>query len=46
MKPKREDVANKLTPKEISHSIISTIEMNDRGFVNELKYAEHLNNPA
>ena len=32
----REDVANKLTPKEISHSIISVIEMNDRGFVNEL----------
>jgi len=32
----REDVDNKLTPKEISHSIISTIEMNDRGFVNEL----------
>ena len=32
----REDVANKLTPKEISHSIISAIEMDDRGFVNEL----------
>ena len=32
----REDVDNKLTPKEISHSIISAIEMNDRGFVNEL----------
>ena len=32
----REDVANKLTPKEISHSIISIIEMDDRGFVNEL----------
>lgn len=32
----REDVNNKLTPKEISHSIISTIEMDDRGFVNEL----------
>ena len=32
----REDVENKLTPKEISHSIISAIEMDDRGFVNEL----------
>jgi 3-oxoacyl-[acyl-carrier protein] reductase len=32
----REDVDNKLSPKEISHSIISAIEMNDRGFVNEL----------
>ena len=32
----REDVANKLSPKEISHSIISAIEMDDRGFVNEL----------
>ena len=32
----REDVYNKLTPKEISHSIISAIEMDDRGFVNEL----------
>ena len=32
----REDVDNKLTPKEISHSIISVIEMADRGFVNEL----------
>ena len=32
----REDVVNKLTPKEISHSIISAIEMDDRGFINEL----------
>ncbi|MBT4217425.1 MAG: SDR family oxidoreductase [Flavobacteriales bacterium] len=32
----RRDVDNKLTPKEISHSIISAIEMDDRGFVNEL----------
>ena len=32
----REDVSNKLTPKEISHSIVSAIEMDDRGFVNEL----------
>ena len=31
-----EDVDNKLTPKEISHSIISAIEMDDRGFINEL----------
>tara|TARA_B100001758_G_C18409374_1_gene614499 strand:- start:1822 stop:2529 length:708 start_codon:yes stop_codon:yes gene_type:complete len=29
-------VENKLTPKEISHSIISALEMDDRGFVNEL----------
>ena len=32
----RQDVGNKLTPKEISHSIISAIEMDDRGFINEL----------
>ena len=32
----REDVDNKLTPREISHSIISAIEMDDRGFINEL----------
>ena len=32
----REDIANKLTPKEISHSIVSAIEMDDRGFINEL----------
>ena len=32
----RENVENKLTPKEISHSIISAIEMDDRGYVNEL----------
>ena len=32
----REEVHNKLTPKEISHSIISVIEMDERGFVNEL----------
>ncbi|MDA7728620.1 SDR family oxidoreductase [Flavobacteriales bacterium] len=32
----REDVSNKLTPKEISHSIVSAIEMDDRGFINEL----------
>ncbi len=32
----REDVDNKLTPKEISHSITSAIEMDDRGFINEL----------
>ena len=32
----RENVKNKLTSEEISHSIISSIEMDDRGFVNEL----------
>jgi len=32
----REYVNNKLTPKEISHSIVSVIEMDDRGFTNEL----------
>ena len=32
----RKNVDNKLTPKEISHSIISAIEMDDRGFINEL----------
>tara|TARA_B100000945_G_scaffold302212_1_gene285634 strand:- start:641 stop:1345 length:705 start_codon:yes stop_codon:yes gene_type:complete len=32
----RDDVDNKLTPREISHAIISVIEMNNRGFINEL----------
>ena len=32
----REEVCNKLTPKEISHAIISAIEMDDRGLINEL----------
>ena len=32
----RDEVNNKLTPREISHSIISVIEMNNRGFINEL----------
>ena len=32
----RANVHNKLTPKEISHAIISAIEMNNRGFMNEL----------
>ena len=32
----RDEVPNKLTPKEISHAIISAIEMDDRGFINEL----------
>ena len=32
----RDHVENKLTPKEISDSIISAIEMDDRGFINEL----------
>ena len=32
----RDEVDNKLTPREISHSIISVLEMNNRGFINEL----------
>ena len=32
----RGEVYNKLTSKEISHAIISSIEMDNRGFVNEL----------
>ncbi|MAZ57939.1 MAG: short-chain dehydrogenase [Flavobacteriales bacterium] len=32
----REYVDNKLTPKEIAHSIVSAIEMDERGFINEL----------
>jgi len=32
----REEIYNKLTPKEISHAIISAIEMDDRGLINEL----------
>ncbi len=32
----RDEVDNKLTSREISHSIISVIEMNHRGFINEL----------
>ena len=32
----REEIYNKLTPKEISHAIVSAIEMNDRGLINEL----------
>ena len=32
----RDYIDNKLTPKEISHSIVSAIEMEDRGFINEL----------
>lgn len=32
----REDIYNKLTPREISYAIISAIEMDDRGFMNEL----------
>ena len=31
----REEVHNKLTPKEIAHSIISALEMDDRGFIPE-----------
>ncbi|MBB79032.1 MAG: short-chain dehydrogenase [Crocinitomicaceae bacterium] len=32
----REEIHNKLTPKEVAHAIISTIEMDNRGFINEL----------
>ena len=32
----RDEVYNKLTSKEISHAIISSIEMDNRGFINEL----------
>ena len=32
----RNDIPNKLTPKEIAHSIVSTIEMDNRGFINEM----------
>ena len=32
----RNEIYNKLTPKEISHTIISAIEMDDRGMINEL----------
>ena len=32
----REEVSNKLTSREIAHAIINAIEMNDRGFINEL----------
>ena len=32
----REEVHNKLTPKEVAHAIISSIEMDNRGFINEL----------
>lgn len=32
----RNEEKNKLTPREIAHSVISLLEMNDRGFVNEL----------
>ncbi|MDG1840942.1 MAG: SDR family NAD(P)-dependent oxidoreductase [Crocinitomicaceae bacterium] len=31
----REEVHNKLTPKEIAHSIVSALEMEDRGFIPE-----------
>jgi len=32
----REEVHNKLSPREISHAIVSAIEMDERGFINEL----------
>mgnify|MGYP001440362514 FL=1 len=32
----RSEIHNKLTSKEISHAIVSSLEMDDRGFINEL----------
>jgi len=32
----RKEIHNKLTVREIAHAIVSTIEMDDRGFINEL----------
>jgi 3-oxoacyl-[acyl-carrier protein] reductase len=32
----RSEVHNKLTVREISHAIVSAIEMDERGFINEL----------
>ena len=32
----REEIHNKLTSKEIAHAIVSSIEMNERGLINEL----------
>ena len=32
----RKEINNKLRSKEIAHAIISTIQMDDRGFINEL----------
>tara|TARA_B100000214_G_C23952604_1_gene621213 strand:- start:746 stop:1453 length:708 start_codon:yes stop_codon:yes gene_type:complete len=32
----REEIYNKLTSKEIAHAIVSSIEMNERGLINEL----------
>ena len=32
----RDEKKNKLTPREIAHSVISMLEMDDRGFINEL----------
>ena len=32
----RDDVDNKLTPQEIAHTIVSSLEMDDRGFVPEV----------
>ena len=36
IRKEREEISNKLTTKEISHSIISAIEMDNRGMINEL----------
>ena len=32
----RDEEENKLTPREIAHSVTSMLEMDDRGFINEL----------
>ncbi|MEE2931683.1 MAG: SDR family oxidoreductase [Bacteroidota bacterium] len=32
----RDEISNKLTTKEIAHAITSSLEMDDRGFINEL----------
>ena len=32
----RSEIHNKLTSKEIAHAIVSSLEMDDRGFINEL----------
>ena len=32
----RSEISNKLSPREIAHAIVSSIQMDDRGFINEL----------
>ena len=36
LKGLKDEVHNKLTVREISHAIVSAIEMDNRGFINEL----------